>query len=195
MVSMAMIPNIDNELGHYTVLIPAYNESSTIRDIVTRALCVIPKVIVVDDGSSDGTSQVLEGLPVTILRNQETMGKAASLWYGFQHALQHGAEFIITLDGDGQHQPEDIPKLIDAAKQSPNRLIVGARSRDWRQVHNPRVLANRAADFWISWAAGEFIQDTQSGFRIYPRHLLEKINIKHGKGRGFVFESERRLYG
>lgn len=178
------------DLKEHFVVIPALNESSTIRDIVTRSLKITSKVIVVDDGSSDGTSLALEGLPVMILQNQTSMGKGASLWRGFQYALELGAERIITLDADGQHLPEEIPRLIQASQEAAHRLIIGARPRDWSQIHNPRVLANRVADFWISWASGYWVQDTQSGFRIYPKRLLEKINIKHGKGRGFVFESE-----
>ena len=175
--------------GHF-IVIPALNESTTIRDIVTRSLSIISQVIVVDDGSCDGTSQTLEDLPVTILQNQTCMGKGASLWRGFQNALGRGAEYIITLDADGQHIPEEIPRLLQASQNAPQQLIIGARPRNWYQIYNPRVLANRVADFWISWASGYWVQDTQSGFRIYPKQLLEKINIKHGKGRGFVFESE-----
>jgi len=180
----------ETDLNHYALVIPAYNEAPTIRDIARRALCFLPHVIIVDDGSTDGTSQALEGLPVTILRNKKNLGKAASLWNGFQQALQQGAQMVVTLDGDGQHLPEDIPKFIEAAKHAPHHLIIGARSREWRHIHNPRVLANRIADFWISWAAGDSVPDTQSGFRLYPQSLLNKIQIKHGKTRGFVFESE-----
>ncbi len=179
-----------DELNRYALVIPAYNEAPTIRDIATRALRFLPQVIIVDDGSLDGTSEALKGLSVTVLRNQQNLGKAASLWRGFQHALQQGAQMVITLDGDGQHAPEDIPRFINAANKAPRRLIIGARSRDWRHIHNSRVLANRVADFWISWAAGDSIQDTQSGFRLYPKQLLEHIRIKHGKTRSFVFESE-----
>ncbi|MDX1411408.1 MAG: glycosyltransferase [Nitrospirales bacterium] len=186
----ATFQNQETNLEHFYVVIPAYNEFPTIRDIVRRALRILPNIIVVDDGSDDGTSEALEGLNVTILRNVQNSGKAASLWRGFQYALQNGAKYIITLDGDGQHSPEDIPKLIRAAKNANNCLIIGARTRDWRSIHNPRVLANRIADFWISWAAGASVQDTQSGLRLYPKGLLEKIDIKHGKARSFVFESE-----
>ena len=178
------------EVDRFSLVIPAYNEAETIRGVVTRALHFLSKVIVVDDGSTDGTSVALDGLPITVIRNSDNMGKAASLWRGFQHALQHGADHVITLDGDGQHSPEDIPKVIDAAKQTPNHLIIGLRPRNWRQVHYPKILANRVADFWISWAAGIAVHDTQSGFRVYPKELLERVKIKCGKPRSFVFESE-----
>ena len=187
---MGTTQRIEIDLKELFVVIPALNESLTIRDIVTRSLNITSRVIVVDDGSSDGTSQALEGLPVTILQNQTSIGKGASLWRGFQHALGLGAECIITLDADGQHLPEEIPRLVQASQEAPHQLIIGARPRDGRQIHNPRVFANRVADFWISWASGYWVQDTQSGFRMYPKRLLEKINIKHGKKRSFVFESE-----
>ena len=118
------------------------------------------------------------------------MGKAFSLWRGFHYALERGARAIVTLDGDGQHLPEDIPRLIAQWEGNPNYLIIGARKRKGRQDFNLRVFANRMADFWISWAAGYYIADSQSGFRVYPSRLLQQTTCRHGKAQSFVFESE-----
>jgi glycosyltransferase involved in cell wall biosynthesis len=179
-----------NSLTGYWVVIPAYNETATIREVAARALRQIENVIVIDDGSTDGTAEALVGLPVTVLRNPTNCGKAASLWRGFQHAL--GAEVcgVVTLDGDGQHVPEDIPKLLAEAAAHPDYVIIGARQRDQRRVALRRYIANCAADFWVSWAAGYPFEDSQSGFRVYPASLLRSVKIKHGKARSFVFESE-----
>ena len=175
----------------YSLVIPALNESGTIRDVVERALHYIDDLIVIDDGSTDRTSEALAGLPITLLKNTKNMGKAASLWLGFLHAMQVGAKAVITIDGDGQHAPEDIPTVLAVANQWEDSLILGTRTRkDWRSSLSIRVGANRVADFWISWAAGYCIADSQSGFRVYPVSLLKQLTIKHGEKQGFVFESE-----
>lgn len=174
----------------YWVVIPAYNEAATIRDVASRTLREIKNVIVVDDGSIDGTADALAGVPVTVLRNPTNCGKAASLWRGFQQALAAGATGVVTLDADGQHAPEDIPRLLAEAACHPDHVIIGARRRDQRRAAFWRYVANRVADFWISWAAGSSFADSQSGFRVYPASLLSRVTIDHGKDRSFVFESE-----
>jgi glycosyltransferase involved in cell wall biosynthesis len=180
----------ETSLSPYALVIPAHNEAATIREIAQKSRCYINEVIVVDDGSTDETRRALEDLPITVLRNPCNMGKASSLWRGFQHALGRGVQAIVTLDGDGQHSPEDIPRLIAQWEQTPNYLIIGVRKRNQRQVFNLRVFANRIADFWISWAAGYYIADSQSGFRVYPSRLLQRTTCRHGKPQSFVFESE-----
>jgi glycosyltransferase involved in cell wall biosynthesis len=172
------------------VLIPAYNEAATIRDIVARALAQASPVIVIDDGSLDGTGAALHDLPITLLVNERNLGKAASLWRGMQHALALGAERIVTLDGDGQHRPEDLPRLMQVSRAYPHDIIIGARLAGRHSVPRLRDFANRVANFFISCAAGYRIADSQSGFRLYPAALLRLVDVAHGTGHGFVFESE-----
>ena len=174
----------------YAILIPAYNEAATLRDITVRALQQSPCVIVVDDGSTDDTARVIQDLPVVLLRNDKNQGKAASLWRGMQHALQLGAEAVVTLDGDGQHAPEDIPRLIEASRGHARHIIIGARLKDASAIPRIRYIANRIANFWISWACGQRLEDSQSGFRLYPADLLRVLSLNHDKTHGFVFESE-----
>ncbi len=181
--------------GWYAVVIPAYNEAATIRGVVQGVLHHSKQVIVVDDGSTDGTARALDGLAVHLIRHQSNMGKAASLGSAFQAAKEAGASAFVTLDGDGQHSPEDIPRLVAAAQQHPDCLIVGARRREWRQGPFWRLLANRVADFWVSWAAGYPIDDTQSGFRVYPSRLVQEARVKYDKAHSFVFESEVLIEG
>ena len=172
------------------ILIPAYNEAATIRDLVQRTLAIAPAVVVVDDGSTDATSEQLAGLPVTVLRNERNLGKGASLWKGFEFALAQGAQYVVTLDGDGQHRPEDIVRLMSMVKRSPHRIGIGARLHDKRNFPARRYYANQFARFWISWASGHPIADTQSGFRVYPSSLLTRLTRRDVSWNGFVFESE-----
>ena len=171
------------------VVIPAFDELPTIRDVVTRALREVERVIVVDDGSTDGTGAALQGLPVTVLRNPANLGKAASLRRGMVCALMDGASAVVTLDADAQNRPEDIPRLIAAHLRDPSALIVGARLHEKERIPRARYLANRFANFWIAWAAGYPISDTQSGFRLYPASALAAIDVRNDKSAGFVFES------
>ena len=172
------------------VVIPALNEAATLRDIVTRALRQVARVIVVDDGSQDGTTAALTGLPAAVIRNERTLGKAASLRRGIGLALQEGAGAVITLDGDGQHAPEDIPRLIAVSMQNPEAIVIGARLHERHKIPQARYFANRFANFWIAWAAGSPLKDSQSGFRLYPAAALRAADVTRNRSRGFVFESE-----
>ena len=172
------------------VVIPAYNESATIRDVATRSLAVCNNVIIVDDGSTDGTADRVADLNVRLIRHETNLRKAAALWSGMRAAMDAGADAVITLDGDGQHRPEDIPALVRAADEHPGSIVIGARLHQCDEIPPVRFRANRIANFWISWAAGYSIQDSQSGCRLYPAALLRELNLNTGASRGFVFESE-----
>ncbi len=171
-------------------VIPAYNEAATIRELAEAVLAIVPYVVVVDDGSTDSTSERLAGLPILLVRNERNLGKAASLWMGFERALARGAQFVVTLDGDGQHRAEDLPRLLNAAARSPQTIIIGARLHDRKNFPPRRYYANQFARFWISWAAGYPIADTQSGFRVYPASLFTRLRRRDVAWNGFVFESE-----
>jgi len=173
-----------------TAVIPAYNEANTVRGVAERALAQLQRVIVVDDGSTDDTAAALEGLPVTLIRNPHNLGKAASLWRGMALALAEEAGAVLTLDADGQHRPEDIPRLLEAHRADPGALVVGARLHQGAIIPAERYYANRFANFWIAWAAGQRVQDSQSGFRVYPASLLRALPPRVGRAAGFVFESE-----
>jgi len=172
------------------VVIPAYNEARTIRDVAVRALRESPLVIVVDDGSTDGTAHVLDGLPVRVVRHESNVGKAAALWSGFDVALAEGADCVATLDGDGQHDPADLHRLVRASPLHPDAIVIGARLLDRGNAPVSRRVANVIADFWISWAAGYPIADSQSGERLYPAALLRVIEAAHDRRGAFTFESE-----
>lgn len=181
------------------VIIPAYNEQATIESLIERVLQQHPtQLLVVNDASSDNTAAVLQAMAAKLpahaasfqsIHNTENLGKAGSLWRGFEQAIRQQMDVVVTIDGDGQHRPEDIPALLEKHLKQPNRLIIGARERNLKTQPLGRFLANRFANFWISWASGYGVHDSQSGFRLYPVALLKTIaGLKHSEG--FVFESE-----
>jgi len=179
------------QAGKIAVVIPAYNEENSIRKVASGALRHCPLVIVVDDCSCDNTANQLDNLDgVTLLRNKVNMGKAATVWKGIGHALAKGAEKIITLDGDGQHLTDDIPRFAQASVKYHGRIIIGARLQHAGNIPKARYYANRFANFWIAWAAGMPLDDSQSGFRLYPAELFSRVNEDTCPGGGFVFESE-----
>jgi hypothetical protein len=172
------------------IAIPAYQEAGTIRALAEEALAQCPRVIVIDDGSTDGTAARLQGLPVRLLVHPQNLGKAASLQTAFEFALKHEAACVMTLDGDGQHDPADAPGLLSAWRRNPERIVIGSRLHDKSQFPPARYRANRFACFWISWAAGHPIADSQSGFRVYPREVMALALGGAVRGSRFTFESE-----
>jgi glycosyltransferase involved in cell wall biosynthesis len=181
---------IDPETSGVVLVIPAYNEARAIADVLARCLSVAHRVIVVDDGSTDGTWAVVAGYPVEALRHSTNRGKAAALLTGINKALEAGADRVVTLDADGQHRPEDLARLVAAATRAPGAIVIGSRRADSRRAPRARYWANRVADFWISWAAGRPVEDTQSGFRLYPATVLWQLLGRVGHSRGFALESE-----
>ena len=169
------------------VLIPALNESLRIREVVLGALAECPNVIVVDDGSDDGTYDCIADLPVIVLRHAQRMGKGASLRDGFDEARRRGFSGVLTMDGDGQHSAADIPRLLDAANRHPGCIVIGARLRKRAQQPTYRRLANDFGDWGIAWALGYQIADSQSGQRFYPADV---IAIDDVPGEDFVFEAQ-----
>ncbi|MDT8449387.1 MAG: glycosyltransferase family 2 protein [Wenzhouxiangellaceae bacterium] len=176
-------------------VIPARNEGRTIRAVASGARTRVDQVIVVDDGSDDDTAEQLRGLEVIVLRHPHTVGKAAALADGIREALKHDCNWVVTLDGDGQHDPADISRMLELAYRRPQHLILGARLRHRYRQPGIRKFANRFADFWISWASGQRVSDSQTGFRVYPRALLEKIQPSTKRRHGFVFEAAMLIDG
>jgi glycosyltransferase involved in cell wall biosynthesis len=170
------------------VVIPALNEERAIRAVVQEALAHCARVIVIDDGSSDRTGEVIADLPLERIRHDQPTGKARALHDGFRRALELGCEGVLTMDGDGQHAAADLPRLLAAAAQYPTHIVIGARMRSRGAAPGRNRFGNQQADFFVSWACGQRVVDSQSGQRYYPRAVLE-IAMQLPDG-GFVFESE-----
>lgn len=169
------------------VVIPALNEELRIRGVVQDALAFCPHVIVVNDGSDDGTLAQLADLPVTVISHPTRMGKGRSLRDGFAKALAMGKRGVITMDGDGQHAGCDIPRLLAAANAYPDHIVIGARLHKRALQPKYRTLANNFGDWGIAWGTGYQIADTQSGQRFYPESVCALQDIP---AEGFVFEAE-----
>ena len=181
-------------MSEHLIVIPVWNESATIGDIVERARVHGP-VLVVDDGSTDRTAAVAAAAGAEVVSLGGRRGKGAALRHGFAEGLRRGAGWVVTLDGDGQHDPEDIPRLLKAAVEEPRALVIGGRlgslgDGPQRVMPVGRLAALRVAGFFIDWLGGAPVADTQSGFRVYPSRLLGAVTPRRG---GFVLESEMLL--
>jgi flavin-dependent dehydrogenase/glycosyltransferase involved in cell wall biosynthesis len=174
-------------MSDHVTVIPVFNEASTIGSLVVRAACHGP-VVVVDDGSNDGSAGAAAAAGASVIHTGHRRGKGAALRVGFEEALRRGAQRVVTLDGDGQHDPEDIPRLLAASAALPGAIIIGSRLADGGASMEPaRLDALRVSGFFINWLTGWPVADTQSGFRVYPRAVLEAVAPRRG---GFLFETE-----
>jgi glycosyltransferase involved in cell wall biosynthesis len=171
------------------LLIPAYNEEKTIVSVVTHCLTFISDVFVVNDGSTDTTRELVQALPVTLIDHEANRGKSESLVNGIEIIKKQGFSHVISIDADGQHDPSDIPRLLNAIETCPDHIIIAARLRKTARAPRSRLIANRVADFFISWAAGQKVLDSQSGFRVYPTSLCH-LMAHYKLSKTFVFESE-----
>lgn len=159
------------------VLIPTYNEAKTIAQLIRQIRSQNLEVIVVDDGSMDDTSSIAQDSGAIILKNQANEGKGASLIKGFNYALEKGFDAVITMDGDGQHLPEDIPAFVRMAEDSNTAVFIGNRMSCIRNMPAFRVLTNKIMSWLISGITKQKIFDTQCGFRLIKREVLEKLNL------------------
>lgn len=171
------------------VVIPALNEELRIREVVEDALRHCPNVIVVDDGSDDGTVAALDGLPITLLRHPQRQGKGAGLRDGIAEAMRQGRAAVLTMDGDGQHRAEDIPRMIAAGNRHPGWIVIGARLRKRANQPTHRRLANEFGDWGVAWGTGYQIADSQSGQRLYPADVC-RLACSGIPGEDFVFEAQ-----
>lgn len=172
-------------MARILALVPAYNEAKHISHVVTGARGRLP-VLVVDDGSTDDTAACAGGAGAKVLRQTLNQGKGAALRTGFRRALEMGYEAVLMLDADGQHDPAEIPKFLDAYADSQADLIIGAR--DYREIPLIRRTSNTIGRWSYSWALGQYIPDNQSGYRLVSRRMMEATLSSHEDR--FQFEVE-----
>lgn len=172
-------------LAPLAVVIPAFDAADSIADVVARARALVPEVLVLDDGSRDGTGEAARRAGAEVLSHPHNRGKGAALRSACELLLARGVQAVVTLDADGQHLPEEIPVLLAAAAEAD--LVLGTRAAAFAGMSLLRRTANRFSSGLISIAAGQRLPDVQTGFRLYGRRTLQEIGLR---GDGFEAESE-----
>ena len=186
-----------NDIG---IFIYASDNGATVRQVVEGCLTYCSHVLVIEDGSQDDTLDKIKDLPILVVQNPYLVGKDESLIRGFSLLQHDNPKAIITLDANGQHNPDDLPRFIQAMKLKPNDLILGARILDHqgRSVH--RQFKSYMQDFFVSWAAGQKMIDTQTGFRLLPNKFvgqyIEQASTKnHDLETEMLITAKRKGFG
>jgi glycosyltransferase involved in cell wall biosynthesis len=158
-------------------VIPAYNVADRLNGVLSQIRRFIPpdRVVVVDDGSSDGTGKRTAGFGAQLIRHPGNLGKGEALKTGLRFCVSAGADRVFTLDGDGQHDPDSMPFFIQALERTESDLVAGVR--DFKPAAMPldRILSNRLSSMVVSLAGGGRVLDSQCGFRLYKRKVIEAL--------------------
>lgn len=169
------------------VAVPVYNHGATLRWVVERTLAQHSQVVVVDDGSTDGGADTLDGLPVGVLRHEKNLGKGAAILTAAAEGVRRGMTHLITLDADGQHDPADLPAFFAGLQKKPGALLVGKRDFEGTHVPGASKFGRKFSNFWLRVQTGVDLGDTQSGFRAYPLAVFERLTLRD---RRYSFEVE-----
>jgi glycosyltransferase involved in cell wall biosynthesis len=171
------------------LIIPAYNAAPALASLLPGVLdrWDARDILVVDDGSTDGTAAAARGSGVPVARQETNAGKGAALQRGFAHAILNGYDAVITIDADGQHPPGIIPRLLGTAARGGYDVVIASRRRQFGRMRWERALSNRLTTTVVSLLAGVRIEDSQCGFRLIRSGLLRRLALSAG---GFQAESE-----
>ncbi|MET3038019.1 DUF2062 domain-containing protein [Chryseobacterium sp. NRRL B-14859] len=174
-MSFAEVQNAISE-KKICVLIPTYNNEKTLRRVIDGVLDYTESIIVVNDGSTDATPHILSQYPqITVITLPENKGKGNGLKTGFRKAKELGHDYAITIDSDGQHYPDDIPVFVEALlKEKEDILLIGNRNMAQDGIPRKSSFGNRFSNFWFWFETGIKLEDTQSGYRLYPLHQIPK---------------------
>ncbi len=165
------------ELGCIVVM-PTYNNVGTLARVIGDVLQYAEDVLVVNDGSTDATQSILEQIDgIRIHSYAENRGKGHALKCGLKMAYEWGFRYALTIDSDGQHYADDIPAFIERIEQVPDSLLIGARNLTADNMPSKNTFANRFSNFWYRVETGQRLEDTQSGFRLYPLRKLQNIRF------------------
>lgn len=157
--------------------IPAFNEEGTIAKVIVRSQRYANKVLVVDDGSSDDTGLIAKSLGATVVRHEKNLGKGAGLRDCFEWAKGNGADVLVTLDGDGQHDPSKIPLLVDALEMGDADVVIASRTARPSDMSRHRWAGARMLDLATQVKIGNRFVDSQSGFRAYSRRAIDNLVV------------------
>jgi glycosyltransferase involved in cell wall biosynthesis len=162
------------------VLIPAFNAECSLAELIHRLRHTIDnmQIVVVDDGSTDRTSEIAASVGAVVLRHQTNCGKGAALQTGFDFLnTQIEIEFILTMDADLQHQPEDVPKFLLAQQKTNADIVIGWRKRIGTRMPMHRILSNTITSTMVGMRSGVKIKDSQCGFRFIRRSVIERVRL------------------
>ena len=160
------------------VLVPCLNEADAIGAVLSAVKSFVPNVLVVDDGSTDGTGDVARAAGATVLRHPQALGKGAALRSGWDAAQQRGFDWALCMDGDGQHAAADIPKFLGRGERGDVALVVGERMHAPKTMPLVRRITNRFMSWQLSRLAGVRLTDTQCGFRLLHLPSLARLQVK-----------------
>lgn len=183
-------PEAPLQLAGYRVaaLVPAFDCARTIADVVRGAALHCEHVLVIDDGSSDGTAGIARAAGAEVIRHEVNRGKGAALRSGLIRLLAEGFTHAFSVDGDGQHLASEMQRMLDASHAAPGAIVLGARRISPEQEVAPiKRFGNDFANWWVSLAAGREFRDTQTGFRIYPIATTLDLGVQAER---YQFESE-----
>ncbi len=170
------------------VLIPTYNNEKTLQKVIESVLAYTSNAIIINDGSTDSTSNILEIFPnLSQIHFQKNKGKGMALRAGFKKAFSDGFDYAITIDSDGQHYADDIPIFVNELKKNEKTLLIGSRNMAHKSVPKNSSFGNKFSNFWFWAETGIKLNDTQSGFRLYPLKVMDEIPFYTSK---FEFEIE-----
>lgn len=173
-------------------VIPCLNEEATIGSVVLKTKHYVDTVLVIDDGSNDDTSALAREAGAVVITHKNNMGKGAAIKTGFKYALTKGYHYIVTLDGDGQHNPEEIPVVVGSILNNGHDISLGIRAGERTEMPGWRKIGKRVLDYSTSLGNGGFVTDSQCGFRAFNRNAIEKITPKL-TGTGFSVDSEQLI--
>lgn len=160
------------------VIIPTYNNATTISKVISDVKEYASDIIVVNDGSTDNTHNILLDIAdIRVVEYPDNTGKGHALKLGLQRAYEWGYRYAITIDSDGQHYADDIPVFIDRIEQVPDSLLIGARNLTADNMPSKNTFANKFSNFWYKVETGQTLSDTQSGYRLYPLHKIQDIRF------------------
>ena len=176
------------EAHNVCVIIPTYNNAGTLEALLRSVLEYTDRVIVVNDGSTDGTTEVLAGFPgIDVIAYTVNEGKGKALRKGFVYATDHGYDYAITIDSDGQHFAADLPLFLKKLDAEKGLLVIGSRNLHQENMPAKNTFANKFSNFWFYVDTGIKAPDTQSGYRLYPLYLMRGMRFY---GRKYEFEVE-----
>ena len=181
----------DRKRQRVCVLMPAYREAGRIGPVVARVRGHVPDVVVVDDGSPDATAAEAGQAGAVVVRHEVNRGKGAALASGFEHVRQAGFDVVITMDGDGQHDPADLPRFVEAYVRTGIPVILGNRMGDTAHMPVVRRWTNRFMSWLLSREMKQYVPDTQCGYRLYRNDVIPFVAARSA---GFAAESETLLY-